>query len=167
MERLQRGDPRAFDALHARYRAGVWSFLRRHCQDEPTARELYQDTFFKVWRGAATWRPGNAVRPWLYRIAANAARDAHRARGRQVTLLDLDPDDVGRGVGSDPVDAVALSRAIEQLPVPLREAFLLGAVHGLDHQELAVALDVTPDNARARLSRARARLRALLTAQDS
>jgi RNA polymerase sigma-70 factor (ECF subfamily) len=84
-----------------------------------------------------------------------------------VTLLDLDPDDVGRGVGSDPVDAVALSRAIEQLPVPLREAFLLGAVHGLDHQELAVALDVTPDNARARLSRARARLRALLTAQDS
>ena len=40
------------------------------------------------------------------------------------------------------------------------EAFLLGAMHGLDHVELAAALDISPDNARARLSRARSAARA-------
>jgi RNA polymerase sigma-70 factor (ECF subfamily) len=52
--------------------------------------------------------------------------------------------------------------AVAQLPDTLREAFLLGAVQGFDHNEVAQALDITPSNARARISRARAQLREAL-----
>jgi RNA polymerase sigma-70 factor (ECF subfamily) len=55
-----------------------------------------------------------------------------------------------------------LEAAIGSLPENLREAFLLGAVEGFDHREVAAQLEISPDNARARISRARARLREIL-----
>jgi RNA polymerase sigma-70 factor (ECF subfamily) len=55
-----------------------------------------------------------------------------------------------------------LEQAIGALPENLREAFLLGVVEGFDHREVAGQLEISPDNARARISRARARLRELL-----
>ena len=51
-----------------------------------------------------------------------------------------------------------------ELPENLRDAFLLAAVNGLDHNEIATALDISADNARARVSRARVRLREILEA---
>ena len=56
--------------------------------------------------------------------------------------------------------------AIASLPDPLREAFLLGPIQGFDHREVAEMIGISPDNARARISRARAALRAVL-AKDS
>ena len=54
---------------------------------------------------------------------------------------------------------LTLEQAIEALPENLKDAFLLGAVHGMDHREIATQLDISPANARARISRARAFLR--------
>ena len=56
-----------------------------------------------------------------------------------------------------------LEKVVAELPDALRDAFLLGVVEGFDHHEVAAALEITPDNARARISRARRLLRAALS----
>ena len=58
-----------------------------------------------------------------------------------------------------PDTRIHLEAAIAGLPETLRDAFLLGVVEGFDHREVADQLGISPDNARARISRARAWLR--------
>lgn len=169
---VQAGQKDAFGTLFARYRGPVWSWLARRTGDRELSAELYQDTFLKIWKSAHTYNAGQPVKPWIYRIAANVARDRFRRETRRIDTTELDEqrggetfwrpsDTTVRGSG-DPLSGLDLERAIQQLPDTLREAFLLGAVEGLDHNELAEALDITPANARRRVSRARKKLREML-----
>jgi RNA polymerase sigma-70 factor (ECF subfamily) len=161
MERVQSGDAAAYRALFERHGDRVFGYLSRLSGDAERGADLTQETFLRVWRARATWTPGRAVRPWIFGIAANAARDAARARGRRPVEVELSAHDAPAG-GPVPGQARDLERALRALPDPLREAFLLAVVEGLDHNELARQLQISPDNARARVSRARAALRRAL-----
>lgn len=161
MVRVQHGDAAAFTTLFERHRVPLHGYVLRMTRDPETAADIFQETFLRVHRARATWTSTEAsFRSWLYRIATNALRDRHRhAQRRPESLVETEPFGVTR---DHPAERMMLERALDALPEPMREAFVLGAVHGLDHHELAAALDCTPDTARARLSRARARLRELL-----
>lgn len=159
MELVQRGDTDAFATLFARHRAPLYGYLLRLARRSELADEVFQEAFLNVHRARATWSASvGTFRSWLYRIATNALSDARRRAARRPEVLD---DSFILTVGSQPTDKIALERAIADLPEPARDAFLL-AVAGLDHNEIANALDISPANARARVSRARARLRELL-----
>lgn len=171
MQLVQAGNQDAFSALFARYQGPVWSFLVRRTGDRELSAELYQEVFLRIWRSAKTFDPKHAFKPWLYRIAANVARDRFRREQRRVDTVEYDGERGGETFwrpeqtahNLHPLNGVDVERAIAALPDTLREAFLLGAVQGLDHNEIAEALDITPANARRRISRARAQLRETLT----
>ncbi len=161
MERVQTGDAAAFRVLFDRYQARVHGFLLRRTRDPELAAELYQETFLKVHRARDTWTPGRPFKPWLFGIAANAARDrARRAARRPVEVALHDWQEESHR--PDPAARMSIAAAVGELPEHLREAFLLGTVEGFDHNELADQLSISPANARARVSRARAWLRARL-----
>ncbi|MFK7930663.1 MAG: RNA polymerase sigma factor [Myxococcota bacterium] len=168
---VQAGNRDAFGTLFARYQRSVWSWLARRTGDRELSSELYQATSMRVWRPANTYTPGQPVKPWVFRIASNLARDRFRRDRRQVDTIELEEElgadtfwrPEGHGQSIHPMSGHDLERLILKLPDALREAFLLGAVEGLDHNELAEALDITPANARRRVSRARARLRELMS----
>jgi RNA polymerase sigma-70 factor, ECF subfamily len=162
---VQRGDKKAFEVLFSRYKAPIWSFLNRYGRDHEATSELYQEVFLNVWKGANTYKAGQKVRPWLYRIANNSARDRYRKSTRTVETQpfeDFHPDQI-----VDPIGSVDLERAIAALPDTLRSAFILGTIEGLNHQEVAAALDISPANARARISRARVALRQRLIEEQN
>ena len=125
------------------------------------AADLYQETFLRLFRARHTWQPSRPVRPWLFGIAVNAARD-HARKVRRLPV-EVELSDVHGGAERHHVGMrMDLEQAIAALPENLREAFLLGVVEGFDHKEVAAQLDIRPDNVRARISRARSRLRELL-----
>ena len=95
----------------------------------------------------------------------NAAKDHARKVRRLPVEVELSPTLQGEGT-RNPVTKMDLEQAISALPENLREAFLLGAVEGFDHNEVAAQLDISPDNARARISRARSRLRKMLEGES-
>ncbi len=161
MNQVQQGSAEAFTTLFDRHRAPLYGFILRMTRDPESAADAFQDTFLKVHRARGTWSGEDAsFRSWLFRIATNAVRD--RARQTERRRETLTAEDVIVPSHDHPDERLMLERALAELAEPLREAFLLGVVHGLDHNELGVALAITPDNARARVSRARARLRELL-----
>jgi RNA polymerase sigma-70 factor (ECF subfamily) len=94
-------------------------------------------------------------------VAINAARDRFRRSKREPEVVEVESIETSSALPPElpPTD---LEKAINGLPGQLREAFVLGAVLGMDHNEVAGILEITPDNARARISRARVRLRELL-----
>ena len=154
---VQQGNAAAYEVLFGRHKAAVYGYLVRRTRQPELARDLFQETWLKVHRGRHTYRQGQAFRPWLFGIALNAARDSGRQASRRVDTVEMTLDKPMAPERHE--DRLTLEKAIDALPETLRDAFLLGAVHGLDHREVAAQLDISPDNARARISRARAFLR--------
>jgi len=160
MQRVQADDATAYKALFQRHHGRVYGYLVRKTRDRQVAADLYQETFLNVFRARQTWTPGRPFRPWLFRIAANAARDHARRQQRRPEEVEL--HDWGASTTDQPDARIHLEAALAGLPDTLRDAFLLGVVEGFDHNEVAEALGISPANARARVSRARRFLRQAL-----
>lgn len=160
MQAVQAGDAGAFEVLFGRYERRIYGYLVRRTGDREAAAELFQETFLKVYRARASWDPDRPVKPWLFGIAANAATDRSRRRHRRPEPVVLEEWDATSPAHGDRTDArLALERGLSEMPETLRDAFLLGAVQGFDHREVADTLSISPANARARISRGRAWLR--------
>lgn len=160
MDAVRDGSEEAFGALFQRYRAPLYGFALRMTRNPETADDVFQESFLRVHRARATWSSHDgSFRAWLYRIATNTVRDRARAHARRPEVLGDEFEAVAHPSSTERID---LESALAALPDNLRNAFLLGVVHGLDHNEVAHALEVSPDNARARISRARTALRAIL-----
>lgn len=161
MDQVQQGSAEAYTTLFARHRAGLYGYILRMVGRPELADEVFQEAFLSVHRARHTWsNHESGFRSWLYRIATNAIRDRARHSARRPEVLGTSwPEPSYREHLGQRLD---LEQALRALPDPMREAFLLGVVAGLDHNELATALDISPDNARARVSRARGKLRELL-----
>ena len=160
MLQVQQGDEQAYGELFARHQRSVYGYTSRFIRDEARAQEVFQDTWLKVHRARHTYREGARFKTWLFAIAANTTRDAYRSSQRRIQTVDSPVE--ARTRSHQPSDHADIHTAIEGLPDSLREAFYMGAVQGFDHNEVASALGISPANARARISRARAQLREAL-----
>ena len=163
MERFCNGDETAFVALFTRLAPQVKGFLAHMVRDRTLAEDLLQTTFMSLVRSRDRYQPGATVAPWVFAIAANAARDALRHQNLRVEVSnDEQPDHGIETPMGDPGLRTAIAKAFEALPASQREAVLLHKVHGLTFEQIAEALESTPTAVRIRAHRGYERLRALL-----
>jgi RNA polymerase sigma-70 factor (ECF subfamily) len=174
MLRVSGGDEAAFGALMARWEMPVKRLLARILLNAADADDLAQETFVRVWLNRTHFRPGAEVRPWIFAIAVNLARNRLRwwRRRPQVALEDweeaaADGADAGPAVLERSESAEAVRAAVSRLPLDQREALVLFTYEGLSHAEIAAAVGGTPKSVEAKLYRARAALKkTLLRAAD-
>ncbi len=69
MARMQADDVKAFELLYARYERPLVNFFYQMCFDRVASEDYLQETFMRVWRARATYRPIGKVSTWLYQIA--------------------------------------------------------------------------------------------------
>jgi RNA polymerase sigma-70 factor (ECF subfamily) len=143
------------------------------------AEDLAQETFLRVYRNAARYKPVAKFSTWLYKIAANLCiNEIKRNRLRPVLALD-------KPVGSDPegtrvIERLAsgddtpltgaekheiqrlVRRAIDHLPDDQRTTLVLVEYHHLQYQEIAEILGVSVSAIKMRVKRARETLKELL-----
>lgn len=178
MARLTAGDEAAIEPLYDRYGKLVYSLALHVVRDGPTAEELTQEAFVRLWRSAASFEPGRGVvRAWLLRIAHNLAlNELRRRRSRPVVADTLESvaDDatfVDTDAASDPA-AVAVARdrgaivrrALAQLPQAQRRAIELAYFGGLSQVEVAAATGDPLGTVKSRIRVGMSRLRDLLLA---
>src|SRR3954454_12039930 len=165
VELIRAGCDPAFEVMVGRYSGPLKSFVSRLLPD-PYAEDVVQQTFV---RALEALRGGHAeifLRPWLYRIAHNAALDVRKARGFSHEQLDEGIDGVER-----PDQAFERRErlrdvvgAIRALPVRQREALVLRELEGRSYDEIALQLRVSDGAVRQLLMRARARVRSTASA---
>src|SRR5271169_3956235 len=80
-----KGDEGAYAQLVSRYQRELFGFLQRYIGDAAVADDLFQETFIQVFRSAAGFDTSRRLRPWIFTIAANKARDYLRANQRRAT----------------------------------------------------------------------------------
>ncbi|AIJ22911.1 RNA polymerase sigma factor [Amycolatopsis methanolica] len=166
--RAARGDREAFTALVERHAQAVWNHAYRLTGSWASAEDLTSGTFLTAWRrrGDITLVRDSAL-PWLFTVAGNLARDEHRGRARLLRRMPAPAavSDHADGV-ADRIDSEARPQrivdAVRALPAAQRQVVELCLLGELPIADAAALLEVAEVTVRAHLSRARARLRALL-----
>jgi RNA polymerase sigma factor (sigma-70 family) len=160
------GNDRAFEAIVERYRRPLLRYLRRLLSDT-LAEDVVQATFINAWSSLRTGTEVRDLRPWLYRIAHNAAINALKKVGEAMEEV---PESAG-GLATEP--AAELERrdemqraltSIAALPSRQRAALLAVAVDGRAHSDVAAELGLTDGAVRQLVHRARTTLRTAVTA---
>ncbi len=163
MQRFCGGDTTAFDALFVRLSPQVKGFLTHMVRDRALAEDLLQTTFLSVVRSRDRYQSGAQVAPWVFAIAANAARDALRHQNLRVEVASETHADVGIETPmGDPGLRTEIEKAFAALPEAQREAVLLHKVHGLTFDQIAEAAGTSSTAVRIRAHRGYERLRVLL-----
>ena len=164
------GDSAAFGILVTAYERRVFAFLGRMGFDQTTASDLAQDIFVRAWRHRGSFDPARGtVISWLFGIARNAALTEWRRAGRRPTACVDDGALDELSTSDDASHALERSQQRDQLHCALRKisdadrtAIALSYIDGLSTIEAAALLNCRADAYRARLSRARRRLAAVL-----
>ncbi|MBI4716219.1 MAG: sigma-70 family RNA polymerase sigma factor [Planctomycetes bacterium] len=177
IERARQLDAAAFDALVERYSARLFGFLYRFTNQPEDAEDLVQEVFVRLVRTIRDYQHDGRFEPWLFRIAANLARDRVRRIGRSPTLASLDGptpesdeesdgDAAGQAGGAAPdaslVDresAVQLDRALARLSDPEREVILMRHYGEMSFADIAEVTSAPLGTVLARAHRALAKLR--------
>ncbi|MEJ7732105.1 MAG: sigma-70 family RNA polymerase sigma factor [Polyangiaceae bacterium] len=176
MARYVAGDIQAFDALYARVAPRVFAYLISMCRNQERANDVCQTTFLKLHRARNGWIPGSPLMPWLMAIARNTLLDEVRRRARsrgEMTATGevpevADPEDPSSRLSEQEQlssTAEALTRAIEALVAPQREALLLTKESGLSIREAAQVLGTTETAVKLRVHRAYTALRGALKSE--
>ena len=165
IQKARQGDDDAFRSVYEQTSARVYALCLRMMKDETRARDMTQDTYVRAWQHLETYRGESAFTTWLHTIATNACLVALRSRRRrregdtEIEALEAMP---GSNPG-DPVDRIALERAIADLPDGARTVLLLHDIHGYRHDEIAQMTSTRPGTSKAHLHRARKLLREALS----
>lgn len=170
VERVQRGDKRAFELLVAKYQRKIFRLLSRLIRDPAEIEDVAQEAFIKAYRALPNFRGESAFYTWLYRIAINTAKNHLVAQGRRApTTTETDVEDAENFDDADQLRDVntpesmlqsrqvgeAVNRAIEKLPEDLRTAIVLRELEGLSYEEIAESMSCPIGTVRSRIFRAR------------
>lgn len=172
VERVQRGDKKAFDLLVLKYQHRIIKLVSRYIRDPSDAMDVAQDAFLKAYRALPNFRGDSAFYTWLYRIAINTAKNYLVMQSRHVleaeTTLPSNEESEQFGLEStlkeystpenllltDEIQATIVA-AIDDLPDDLRTAILLREVEGLSYEEIANVMGCPVGTVRSRIFRAR------------
>ena len=160
--------PPTWDEVVREHADRVYRLAYRLTGNPHDAEDLTQETFVRVFRNLASYRPGT-FEGWLHRITTNLFLDMVRRRARiRMEALPEDSERIpGRGpepeqVFSDTHLDPALQSALDALPPEFRAAVVLCDVEGLSYEEIGATLGVKLGTVRSRIHRGRAALRAAI-----
>lgn len=169
LKRYAAGDEGAFQELIGLYKDGLYAFLRRFLNDRDLADDVFQETFMQLYVSRDTFDQSKPLRPWLFTIAANKAKDALRRKQRVDctnlgSMFDSDEysiDDVLNTLDHDdhvPYDdlireetAEAVKRVIARMPARLREILILAYFNKFPYVEIAAILRIPVGTVKSRL----------------
>jgi RNA polymerase sigma-70 factor (ECF subfamily) len=165
IERALAGDPGAERELYDRHVDRVYRLAWRLADGDPElARDFTQEAFVRAFDRLPAFRGDAAFATWIHSITVsvslNGMRRVKRRRDRETGLAEADAVSLPGGVEPDLRER--LRHAVARLPEKYRIVFLMFDVEGYTHDEIAATLNMPAGTSKARLSRARAKLRTAL-----
>ncbi|HHM02001.1 MAG TPA: sigma-70 family RNA polymerase sigma factor [Caldithrix abyssi] len=177
IERAKKGDPHAQSLLVNQYSKRVYNLALRILRNREEAEDVLQETFLTVINKLDTFDGRSSFFTWVYRIATNAAlmllrkKKIRRANFRD---NDLDPEQMYLSNvvdwSQDPtarIENTEIKQRIDEALATLKEkyktVFVLRDIEGLSTRETAEILDISEENVKIRLLRARQALRNYLS----
>ena len=182
LDRCRRGDAAAWDELFSLHYDAAARFVFQLGNDftREDAEEICQEAFLSVIKNLSSFHGQSQFQTWLFRIAANKARDYREKqkaakRGGGHAPISLQAEDPETGLALDPPANTAppdhamlqaeqaglVHNALEQLEAPCREIIELRYFGDLSYEELSTELKLNPKTVSSRLSKCLDRLESI------
>ncbi|MHC4558299.1 MAG: RNA polymerase sigma factor [Planctomycetota bacterium] len=163
------GEEAAFREIVSRYKNSLYAFLRQFLNRHELVEDVFQETFLQLYASRESFDKSRPLRPWLFTIAANKAKDALRKWqrtsavpiGTMADSQELSFDEMLNTVTSDdtmPHDnleknetALRVGRVIEDMPENLREILILAYFNGFSYKQMADILSIPIGTVKSRL----------------
>lgn len=179
LARCRRGETAAWDELFDRHYAAAGRFVFQLAPDfsREDSEEICQEVFLSVIKNLDSFQGESQFQTWLFRIAANKARDFREKRiaakrGGGQTTISLSAENPETGLTPDPADHLPapdenlmnaeqmalVHESLAQLGEPCREIVELRYFGDLSYEELSAALELNPKTVSSRLSKCLDRL---------
>ncbi len=169
VERVKKGDKRAFDLLVLKYQHKILALISRYIRDHDEVQDVAQEAFVKAYRALPNFRGDSAFYTWIYRIAINTAKNYLVARNRRPPGTDVDVEDAEYFEGPSALKDIetpenklygvelkrVVENAIKNLPEDLRAAVTLREFDGLSYEDIADVMECPVGTVRSRIFRAR------------
>jgi RNA polymerase sigma-70 factor (ECF subfamily) len=167
------GNEITFNDIYREYHQKILHYISKLASNEE-AEDITQEVFEKVDRGLAGFKGKSQLSTWIYRIATNAALDRLRSPSFKRSAEELMEEAEDRNVWTNnkkaPVDQQLIRKEmsecvqehIDKLPTDYKAVILLSEQEGLTNQEIADILQISIDNVKIRLHRARKSLKRIL-----
>jgi RNA polymerase sigma factor (sigma-70 family) len=164
------GNRRAQSELYGLYNKAMYNTILRMVPNRSDAEDLLQSSFVEVFMRMESFRGESTIGAWIKRIVINKTINFLKSKRLQWTELDekynfipIDAEDSG----SDPMETSytveRIKTAVSTLPEGYRMVFSLYAFEGYDHEEIAEIMQINEATSKSQYSRAKAKLRSLLT----
>jgi RNA polymerase sigma-70 factor (ECF subfamily) len=140
------GSREAFDVIVERHRRIVYQVCYRFVNNHEDASDLAQDTFVRAWKGLKNFKGQAALQTWLYRIAVNVCLNRVSAKTPATEPIESSESvEDARIEGAQQTmlreeRAVAVRKAIANLPDKQRATLILRTYHDMSHQQIADVL---------------------------
>jgi RNA polymerase sigma-70 factor (ECF subfamily) len=170
VERLRNAESAAIGEVYDEHHGAIRAFAKRLVGDPAAAEDLVHEVFVTLPRAIRRFRGDSSLRTFLISIAVNHARHHVRAASRRRAAMDraaaepthaAAPDDPEQDARRRELAAV-LTRALDQLPIDQRVAFVLCEVEERSSREAADVTGAPEATIRTRLFHAKRKLRATL-----
>ncbi|MBN2456879.1 MAG: RNA polymerase sigma factor [Sedimentisphaerales bacterium] len=169
------GDEQAFRAVVSRYKKSLYMFLRQFLNRQDIVEDVFQETFLQLFSSRDSYDRTRPLRPWLFTIAANKAKDALRKQHRTGTITigtiseaqETSFDDMLNTLSFDekrPYEvlekretAYRVRRVISNMPENLREILILAYFNKFSYKQMTDILSIPIGTVKSRLHTAVAR----------
>lgn len=170
VERVQNGDPQAYNVLVLKYQTRIGHLISRFVRNQADVEDVAQEAFIKAYKALKNFRGDSQFYTWLYRIAINTAKNHLVSTGRRTPVGGtLDAQEAEQYEGAYALQEAAtpdreiqaeevkqtVNKAIAALPEDLRTAITLRELEGLNYEEIAMVMDCPIGTVRSRIFRAR------------
>jgi RNA polymerase sigma-70 factor (ECF subfamily) len=162
-----KGDRQAQHTLYKRYCDAMYNVCYRMLGSEAEAEDVLQESFIDIFRRLDSFRAESSLGAWIKRIVINHCLNVFKKRRIKF-------EEITERAGEVPAEEYAgeedtlyevkrVKEAIMQLPDGYRQVLTLYLIEGYDHAEIADILGIQETGSKSQYSRARAKLRALLS----
>lgn len=158
--RARAGDRAAFKQLYETHLSMVYGLALRLANNTSSAEEITQETFIRVWHSLKNFDGNSRFSSWLHRVTSNTAIDYLRKQRTWLQVV-FDKDEVINNIEElrDQSLADDLDKLITRLPERARLVFVLHAIEGYRHEEIAELTHMAVGSSKAQLNRAKILLR--------
>lgn len=167
-QQIRASDRAAFAEAFRRLKEPLVRYVQRITQDVPTAYDVLQDVFTKLWENRETLAEDTTLKALLYTMARNRALNMGRYTARISRVDVVEAQD--RHASAPPADEAVEAKHLEQLvhrwigdlPPRRAEAFMLSRYHGLKYSEVSIIMGLSERTVQTHVLHAMRDLRARL-----
>jgi len=158
-EECRNGDVGAMQKVYLGYKSSLFNIAYRFAGNYPSAEDLLQEIFLKIFRNIKSLRKPEAFNSWIYRIAMNTCISFVRKKGKVREVLYDDTAESHDRIGDRETIRLDIEQAVRMLPPKQKSVFLLHDVQGLTHNEIALIMGWSAGTSKSQLFKARMKIR--------